>query len=168
VRDKLTPKQRMFVNEYLVDLNGTNAAIRAGYSQDTAYAIASENLTKPEISKEIDRKILERERRTELTADYVLSTIHETIERCKQGEAVLDREGRETGEWKFDPNSVLKGCELAGKHLKLFTDKLEVNGQIQHEYIDISRLTEGDLASLERLVESACGPQSSKSATDQG
>lgn len=52
----LTAKQAQFVNEYLVNLNGTQAAIRAGYSKRTARAIASENLRKPEIAAEIARR----------------------------------------------------------------------------------------------------------------
>lgn len=50
----LTAKQRKFVSEYLVDLNGTQAAIRAGYSKGSAHAIASENLRKPEVARAID------------------------------------------------------------------------------------------------------------------
>ena len=49
----LTPKQQRFVDEYLIDLNGTQAAIRAGYSEKTAYSISSENLKKPEIQQAI-------------------------------------------------------------------------------------------------------------------
>lgn len=69
---KLTPKQQAFVNEYLVDLNATQAAIRAGYSQKTARKIGQENLTKPDIQKEIQKAIKEREKRTEINQDFVL------------------------------------------------------------------------------------------------
>ena len=58
----LNPKQRRFVAEYLKDQNGTQSAIRAGYSKKTAYAIASENLKKPEIREalaELDKRVLE-------------------------------------------------------------------------------------------------------------
>lgn len=166
--DKLTRKQRQFVNEYLIDLNGAQAAIRAGYSPDTAKDIACENLAKPHLQAEIDRLVGERERRTKLTADYVLGTVHETIERCKQGEQVFDKEGKPTGEWKFEPFAVLKGCELAGKHLRLFTEKIELSGEIRHEFIDVSKLTETQLYELERLVESASTAQSSQPANGKG
>lgn len=68
----LTPKQQRFCEEYLLDLNGTKAAIRAGYSQDAARAIASENLTKPDIVAEIDRLQDVRSGRTAIKADDVL------------------------------------------------------------------------------------------------
>jgi hypothetical protein len=48
-----------------------------------------------------------------------------------QGEPVRDRDGNTTGEWKFDSNAVLKACELQGKHLKMFTDRLEADVAVQ-------------------------------------
>lgn len=62
----------MFCKEYLVDLNGTQAAIRSGYSEHTAYTIASENLRKPQIRAEIDRLRKIREDRLEASADFVV------------------------------------------------------------------------------------------------
>ena len=61
-------------------------------------------------------------------AEYVIKTIMETIERCRQAEPILDKEGTPTGEYRFDAGNVLKGCELLGKHLKMFTDKTEISG----------------------------------------
>ena len=69
---KLTPKQQRFVEEYLIDLNATQAAIRAGYSAKTAEVIGHENLRKPNIQSEIDKVMGERSARTEITADRVL------------------------------------------------------------------------------------------------
>lgn len=69
---RLTPKQAAFVNEYLVDLNATQAAIRAGYSEDTAHAIGHENLSKPDIAAAIQRAMDLRAERTGITADRVL------------------------------------------------------------------------------------------------
>lgn len=68
----LTAKQELFVQEYLVDLNATQAAIRAGYSEKTAYSIGQENLKKPEIQEYIQTLMEERSKRTEITADMVL------------------------------------------------------------------------------------------------
>ncbi|MFU2050576.1 terminase small subunit [Bordetella hinzii] len=68
----LTDKQRRFVDEYLVDLNATQAAIRAGYSEKTAYSIGNENLSKPEIAEAIQAAQAERAKRTEITQDMVL------------------------------------------------------------------------------------------------
>lgn len=68
----LTAKQQRFVDEYLVDLNATQAAIRAGYSTHTARAIGAENLTKPDIQAVIERRMADRQERTEITQDMVL------------------------------------------------------------------------------------------------
>ncbi len=63
----LTPKQARFVQEYLIDLNATQAAIRAGYSEKTARQVASENLSKPYIAKAIEAKQTELSERTGFT-----------------------------------------------------------------------------------------------------
>lgn len=113
----LTVKQQLFVSEYMVDNNATQAAIRAGYSEDTAKQIGSENLSKPAIAKEIEKRLERRSKRLDCDADYVLSTIREMIEKSRDSDSEL-----------YDPAIVLKGAELIGKTLKLFTDKLEIEG----------------------------------------
>ncbi|AUR11200.1 Terminase small subunit [Phaeobacter inhibens] len=72
---KLTPKQRRFVEEYLVDLNATQAAIRSGYSAKTAHSVGHENLRKPEISKALKDAQSKRSDRTEITQDRVLQEL---------------------------------------------------------------------------------------------
>ena len=72
---KLTPKQQRFVDEYLIDLNATQAAIRSGYSEKTAKSVGHENLTKPDIAKAIEAAQLERQKRTKITADSVLQEL---------------------------------------------------------------------------------------------
>lgn len=72
---KLNPKQQRFVEEYLIDLNATQAAIRAGYSPKTATAIASENLAKPSISAAIACAMAERSKRTGITQDRILEEL---------------------------------------------------------------------------------------------
>ncbi len=118
---KLTAKQDRFVAEYLIDLNATQAAIRAGYSKRTAQRIGSENLFKPLIAAAIAAGQAKRSERTEIDADYVLTAIRDTIEQYR-GEG----EGR-------NPNAVLKGAELLGRHLAMFTDKavVDVNHGLQ-------------------------------------
>ena len=68
----MTKKQKRFIEEYLIDLNATQAAIRAGYSPDTAKSIGSENLTKPDIKAQIAKAMAERSRRTGVNADRVV------------------------------------------------------------------------------------------------
>jgi len=73
----LTPKQQRFVEEYLIDLNATQAAIRAGYSEKTAKSIGQENLTKPDIQKAIEEAQNKRTEQTQIDAAYVLRRLVE-------------------------------------------------------------------------------------------
>lgn len=72
----LTAKQQRFVEEYLVDLNATQAAIRAGYSERTARAMGAENLTKPDIAAAISAGQKNRAERVEIEADRVLQEVY--------------------------------------------------------------------------------------------
>lgn len=76
----LTPKQARFVDEYLIDLNATQAAIRSGYSKKTAEKIGSENLKKPEIEAAINAAKDQRSQRTKIDADWVLNRLAEEAE----------------------------------------------------------------------------------------
>lgn len=135
----LTARQQRFVAEYLKDLNGTQAATRAGYSAKTAEFQASRLLRNAKVQEATQRAMDKRQARTEITQDYVLATIVETIERCKQATPVKQKNGDPVlvttpdGDivpaYTFDPGAVLKGAELLGKHLKLFTDKFEHSGK---------------------------------------
>lgn len=77
----LTALQVRFVEEYLVDLNATQAAVRAGYSQSTAKEIGYENLTKPHIQAAIAEARLKQQQRTEITADRVVSAFKDGARR---------------------------------------------------------------------------------------
>lgn len=74
-KNQLTPRQAAFVREYLIDLNATQAAIRAGYSEKTANRTASENLSKPDIAAAIQAAQKARAQRTEITADRVVQEL---------------------------------------------------------------------------------------------
>ena len=115
----LTPKQQAFIAEYMIDLNATQAAIRAGYSPATARMIGYENLTKPYIAKIIEKAMNERSANNGITADYVLKGI----------KGIADKEdARETDK--------LKAFELLGKHLKLFTDNVNLSGSVAVQILD--------------------------------
>lgn len=73
----LTQKQRLFVDEYLIDLNATQAAIRAGYSKKTAGQIGDENLKKPQIAQAVRTAMDSRSQRAQVNADYVLNRLVE-------------------------------------------------------------------------------------------
>jgi phage terminase small subunit len=103
----LTPKQEQFVEEYLIDVNATQTALRAGYSEKTAHVIGSENLRKPAISAAIAEAQADRTERTNITQDYVLESIFSAMERCKKADS-------------FNAAGVFKGAELLGKHLGMF------------------------------------------------
>ena len=79
----MTPKQEAFVREYLIDLNGTQAAIRAGYSEATARAIASENLSKPDIADAIAEAQALRAEKCEIDALWVLMEAKSTYEAAR-------------------------------------------------------------------------------------
>ncbi len=72
---ELNDKQKRFCEEYLIDLNATQSAIRAGYSKKTAYSIGDENLRKPEIKDYISKLKNNRSERTEITADMVIQEL---------------------------------------------------------------------------------------------
>ena len=109
----LTPKQQRFVEEYLIDLNATQAAIRAGYSEKTAKEIGSENLTKPNIAKAIQEAQENLSNKTQLTVDMVV-----------QG---LLKEAQDYAEGSTQSARVSAWAHL-GKHLGMFKDKIEHSG----------------------------------------
>ena len=113
---ELEEKQKMFCKEYLVDFNGTQAAIRAGYSKKTANEQASRLLTKVNVQTYLKKLIENRNKRTNITQDDVVADIIKVKDRCMQNEAVLDKEGNETGIYKFDSNGANKALDMLMKH----------------------------------------------------
>ncbi len=99
----MSPKQERFCREYLIQLNASRAAVNAGYSPKTASVIGSENLKKPKIRNRIWELQQERNRRTQITADRVLSAIISIAVDKKQSGMTR-----------------LKALELLGKHIGLF------------------------------------------------
>lgn len=147
----MTKKQKRFAEEYLIDLNATQAAIRAGYSPDTAGSIGAENLKKPEIKSRIDKAMAERSRRTGINQDRVLQELArigfakitdvvdpETAEirtdasdddlACIQSIKIKPNEfGTEREVKLYDKKAALVDL---GKHLGLFKDKVELSGDM--------------------------------------
>lgn len=151
---KLTLKQQRFVDEYLIDLNATQASIRAGYSVKTAKEQGSQNLTKLNIQQAISEKMAERSRRTGVNQDRIVlelakiafvkmtdivdnqgkikSTATEDDLACIESMKYKESES-ETGssverEMKISPK--LKALELLGKHLGMWNDRMDVNVNI--------------------------------------
>lgn len=130
---KMTAKQKRFCDEYLIDLNATKAAIRAGYSEKNARNIASENLAKPNIKAYIDARMAEKEK--ELIADqdevlkYLTSVLRGesqstelVVEGCGEGVSAARTIQKEPSE-----KDRLKAAELLGKRYGLYTDKIEAD-----------------------------------------
>lgn len=112
--NKLTPKQQRFVDEYLVDLNASAAARRAGYSARTADAIGRENLGKPTIAAAVQAHRQALAERTGRTVEAVMAEIQRIGD---QAEA--------DGDW----TPALKARELEAKHLGAFTDRVQLTGK---------------------------------------
>lgn len=149
---KLTEKQQRFVDEYLIDLNATQAAIRAGYSVESAKEIGYENLTKPHIQKVIAERMAERSKRTGVNQDRIVEELAkiafvniEDVVDTDTGE-ILQNASKddlaciESVKFKQSDNqyggsierevklvSKMKALELLGKHLGMWNDKLDVN-----------------------------------------
>ena len=154
----ITKKQKRFCEEYLIDLNATQAAIRAGYSPDTAGAIGAENLTKPEIQKHIARAMAERSRRTGVTADRVVMELAKVAfvnagDVIDADDATLNPDatpedlaaiqsvkvktfGDDGVEREIRLADKLKALELLGRHLGLFDDRLRVEGKLDTGKLD--------------------------------
>ena len=115
----MTPKQAAFVDEYLIDLNSTQAAIRAGYSAKTAEWIGPQLLGKSHVSAAIAKRMEDRSKRTEITQDRVLTDI-ELIKQDAMRKA-YDKNGNEA---MINHTSALKACELQGRHLQMWNDKV--------------------------------------------
>ena len=117
-RFEVTPKQAAFVDEYLIDLNSSQAAVRAGYKGDPN-TIGPRLLANVGIKSAIEEKIIARQERTEITQDVVLRDI-ETIKRSAMT-MTADKDGNPV---MVNYNAALKACELQGRHNGMFTDKM--------------------------------------------
>ena len=137
---KLTDKQQRFVQEYIIDLNATQAAIRAGYSEKTADVQGPRLLGNVRIREEIRKAQAEAAKRLHLSQNWVLLRLKEISDRCCQAVPVMQfnrssGEWEETGEYKFDSAGANRATELLGKHLGMFVEKVEHTGRLEYEIV---------------------------------
>lgn len=145
----MTAKQQRFCDEYLIDMNATQAAIRAGYSKKTARVIGQENLLKPAIRNYIEKRMAEKEKALIADQDEVMKyltsvmrrelTEHVVVTLCeeestyvpdddgKMRKQTIKKEMPEIVEIPARLADANKAAELLGKAYALFTDKLEAD-----------------------------------------
>ena len=154
----MTKKQKRFCEEYLIDLNATQAAIRAGYSPDTAGAIGAENLTKPEIQRAVAKAMAERSRRTCVNAERVVLELAKvafvnvgnvidatdaTLKTDADPEdlaAIQSIKVKDMGDMGIEREirmaDKLKALELLGRHLGMFNDKIRLDAKLNTGKLD--------------------------------
>ena len=130
---KLTAKQQRFCDEYLIDLNATQAAIRAGYSKKTAGSISTENMQKPAIKEYIEERMAEKEKNLIADQDEVLKYLTAVLRGetrssvvVVEGTGALGSEAREMQKAP-DEKERLKAAELLGKRYSLFKDSVKLD-----------------------------------------
>ena len=129
---KLTAKQQRFCDEYLIDLNATQAAIRAGYSKKTANRIGTENLSKLVIREYIEKRMAEKEAALIANQDEVLKYLTSVLRgQSKSTEIVIEGLGdgsTKARKMEKEPSEKdkLKAAELLGKRYGLYTENVEV------------------------------------------
>ena len=133
---RFTAKQLRFIAEYCIDFNATQAAIRAGYSPDSAGLIGSENIQKPYIKEAINRRIENINATAGIDALRCLKYRVDIVERCMQAQPVLTSAGEETGEYRFDSAGANKALDAIEKiHLGM-ADKSVIDHSVAIVYKD--------------------------------
>lgn len=169
---KLNARQEIFCKEYLIDLNATQAAIRAGYSERTANAQASRLLANVNILARVKELKAKRAEELELDAYWVLKRLKDISDRSMQAEPVLEFDKQsgemiETGEYQFDSNGANKATELIGKHIGIFDpkhkhidtmtnsqiDKIKAETEFIKERTKLLKGVEKDTSLLDALIE---------------
>lgn len=134
----MTDKQKRFCDEYLIDCNATQAAIRAGYSQKSARQIGQENLSKLDIKNYIDDRLAEIRAAKTADATEVIEYLT-SVMRGESSSAVLSLCGdgcQEVVEKAPDEKEKLKAAEMLGKRYGIFTDKVNVEGTSKVVIVD--------------------------------
>ena len=142
MRREFTNKQKRFCDEYLIDMNATRAAIRAGYSKKTARQMGTENLTKPSIKKVIEKRMAEKEASLIATQDEVLQYLTSVVRGESCGEEIVvegcgpgESEARTMNKGPSEKDR-LKAAELLGKAHGIFTEKIDLAGDVNVTLVD--------------------------------
>lgn len=133
---KLTARQQKWIEEYMVDLNATQACLRAGYSKKSIKQQGTENLANPSLMAEVNKLKEARSKKTGITAEYVLNAAAKLHTRCMGEEAIIDSdgltdidEGGKVKKYPFNAAGAGKAIELMGKHVNVqaWKEKIEVS-----------------------------------------
>ena len=130
-----------FCQEYVVDYNGTQAAVRAGYKEGSARQQAARLLSNAAILARVRELQKEQVERLAVSQDYVVMQLLDTYARCREVTPVMQFDhdlGRmvETGFFQFDSKGALRALELLGKHLGMYNDKLTLSGRVDTGMLD--------------------------------
>ncbi len=129
-KNKLTAKQQRFCEEYVVDCNATQAALRAGYSAKTAGEQGHQQLQKPHVAAEVKRLQEVISERVDYTVDQHMAELEEIHSKALATEPVFDADGQHVGDqWKTSA-TALKAVELKGKVIGAYTEKVEHSGAV--------------------------------------
>lgn len=129
-KKKLNPKQQRFVEEYLIDLNATQAAIRAGYSEKTADQYGYQLLQNSIVVETIEAAKAKRSASVGVTQEYILEMLTLNVNRALQAEPARDKDGQIVGDYKYEGAVANKALELLGKHAGMFNDKVKLEGNV--------------------------------------
>jgi len=130
---KLTAKQEAFCREYVIDYCAAKAAVRAGYAERTAAITGCKLLIITKIQENIKKRQEEKTAAASITVESVLKKIEHVIEKATQ--EITDKDGNKVLQ---DNSAALKGCELLGKHLAMWTDKKIVDSTVKVTGIQVN------------------------------
>ncbi len=134
----LSPKRKRFCEEYVVDHNATQAAMRAGYSKKTACSQGVRLLSFVEVAAYIAELEAETAGRTGETIERVVSDIRKLIDRCMQAEEVFDKRGNPTGQYRFEAQAASRGLDMLMKHIGAYrADNEQSSGQSVADFFAI-------------------------------
>jgi phage terminase small subunit len=137
---KIGAKMLRFVDEYMLDLNASQAVVRAGYKTRNKDKMATQLMQHPLVRREIAERTAQRREKMDLSAEYVINKLINIVESTDEG----------------NPQAALRGLELLGKHLGLFKERQEISGPdggaIEMEQKEIKQSVSDFTSKLARLT----------------